>query len=119
MSLVLVNDCTNALSAPLVLFGDTTYLPTPKLAIDRGTEGRRRISRTWDEVRRRTDLDDAGGVPRGLPVPDHHHLRGQLLAGDGARRRGRGGRHGSRWVLVLVAAPRVLHPTVPFILDLV
>ena len=40
------------------------------------------------------NLDDFGGVPRGLPVPDHHHLRGQLLlAGAGARRRG--GRHGS------------------------
>lgn len=51
----------------------------------------------------RTDLDDAGGVPRGLAVPDHHHLSGrQLLAGAGGRRRG--GRHG--WLGCWLVAAR-------------
>ena len=41
------------------------------------------------------NLDDFGFVPRGLPVPDHHHLRGQLLLA-GAGRMGLDERHWSR-----------------------
>jgi len=41
------------------------------------------------------NLDDFGFVPRGLPVPDHHHLRGQLLLA-GAGRTGLDERHCSR-----------------------